>query len=785
MVSLITILMIGYRLKNIEYVIIMPRSTQPQVTPDPPKFHTLEEACEWARTHYVGHALRTGEPMLDHAEGIREILNRLDVSEELHIAAYLFGYFHIHKDDRAGREALTVEWGSVQAERIHNLHHIMEMGAKAWHHAKEHKEQQERGTEISKSERAQVEQSLTEQIERSRKMLLAMAQDIRVVILRLASRLQTLRYYAATKTPCPRLVAEESLQLYAPLANRLGIWQIKWELEDLGFRFAEPEVYRQIAKWLDEKRVEREAFVAQSIERLQAELKSMHVKANISGRPKHIYSIYNKMKGKSLQFADLYDIRAFRIIVDDLKDCYSVLGVMHHLWQPIPKEFDDYIARPKPNGYQSLHTVVVGDDGRPMEVQIRTQQMHQFAEYGVAAHWRYKEGGFNKGGKAEQSDYDAQIAWVRQLISWQSDLTHNLSARAKAKATKQLGEATSVKLKDPSIYVLTPDAKIIELPEGATPIDFAYYVHTHVGHRCRGAKVDGQIVPLNTPLKTGQTVQITVGKQDNPSRDWLRDDYTTSQRTKGKIRAWFNAQDTQTNITTGRAAFEKELQRLGKTAVKHDEIAHALGFDKPDDLYIAFARETLGGRDIEQYLNGGVDTQKTAVTQVAVDEQAFVRSSPSKEPVGKGGVLVVGLDDLMTQLAQCCKPAPPDDIAGFVTRGKGISIHRMQCENFLNMKTQHPERVLACTWSSAQGMRYEVDLVVAAQESLDMMRLITDVLAREKVFVSGLRKQKKNSTGHDVACDYLFNLEVESTAQLEKARAALMQIKGVTQVNRL
>lgn len=750
-----------------------------------PKFHTLNEARQWADAHYVGHTLRTGEPMRDHAEGIHEILNRLDVTDELHIAAYLFGYFLIHPDDTENRAALTADWGAEQAARVQNLHKIMEMGAKTWHNAKERKEHKERSGDISKSERMQAEQSVSEQIERSRKMLLAMAHDIRVVILRLASRLQTLRYYAASKTPCPKPVADESLLLYAPLANRLGIWQIKWELEDLGFRFAEPDIYRQIAKWLDEKRTEREGFVAQSIERLQTELKALHIKANISGRPKHIYSIYNKMKGKSLQFADLYDIRAFRIIVEDLKDCYSVLGVMHHLWQPIPKEFDDYIARPKPNGYQSLHTVVVGDDGRPMEVQIRTQQMHQFAEYGVAAHWRYKEGGFNKGGKNEQSDYDAQIAWVRQLISWQSDLTHNLSAQAKARASKQLGEATSVKLKDPSIYVLTPDAKVIELPQGATPIDFAYYVHTNIGHRCRGAKVNGQIVPLNTSLQTGQTVQITVAKQDNPSRDWLRDEFTISQRTKGKIRAWFNAQDTQVNISTGRAAFEKELQRLGKTAVKHDEIAHALGFEKTDDLYIAFARETLGGRDLDHHFSGANEAQKAMANAAVVDEQSFVRSSSSKEPAGKGGVLVVGLDDLMTQLAQCCKPAPPDEIAGFVTRGKGISIHRTACENFVNMKTQHPERVLACAWSSAEGLRYEVDMVISAQESVDIMRLITDALAREKVYVTGLRKQKKMQAAQEPVCDYVFNLEVASTAQLEKARAALMQIKGVTQVVRL
>ncbi len=759
----------------------------------PSTVRTLDQARLWAEQNYVGHSLRTGEDMYAHAQGISEILNRLDVAEELHITAYLFGYFLIQPDTRQTQEQLTQDWGQAQTERLHNLHTIMEMGAKTWHHAKE---QKERNTdEVSKADRMYAAQNLSEQIERSRKMLLAMAHDIRVVILRLASRLQTLRYYAQNKVPCPPVVAEESLQLYAPLANRLGVWQIKWELEDLGFRFAHPETYREIAQWLDEKRTERESFVAHSIERLQAELKKQNIQANISGRPKHIYSIYNKMRGKSLQFADLYDIRAFRIIVEDLKDCYGVLGVMHHLWQPIPKEFDDYIARPKPNGYQSLHTVVVGEDGRPMEVQIRTQKMHQFAEYGVAAHWRYKEGKFNNAaGTSEQKNYDEQIAWVRQLISWQSDLTHNLSVQAKQQASKnisaQLGEATSVKLQDPSIYVLTPDAKVIELPQGATPIDFAYYVHTNVGHRCRGAKVNGHIVPLNTPLQTGQTVQITVVKQGGPSRDWLRDEFTKSARTKSKIRAWLNALDTQTNVTTGRAVFEKELQRLSKTAAKHDEVAHAFGYDKAEDLYVAFAREVLTGRDLDVHFNGANDinrnmTQKALAQKAVIDEQHFVRAPAHKDHNSKSHVLVVGLDDLMTQLAQCCKPAPPDDISGFVTRGKGISIHRVNCDNFIHMRTQHPERELACTWSSAKGMRYEVDMAVTAIESVDMMRLITDALAREKIFISGLHKQKNAQSQTGVACQYIFNLEVEDTVQLEKARATLSQIKGVSQVERL
>jgi GTP pyrophosphokinase len=698
---------------------------------------TIELALETARTHYGAAWLPSGEGKLAHATGMSEILERLGVGVDMHVTAYLFGFL----DDAAtarervvATEKLTETWGKEQAQRVANLHALMQVGLQAASHKND----------------------ATEQVERVRKMLLAMANDIRVVILRLVSRLQTLRYYAQNKLVCPPDVAQETLLLYSPLANRLGVWQVKWELEDLAFRFAQPIVYKEISTWLDEKRVERENFVQNSIEHLNQDLKAQHIKANISGRPKHIYSIYNKMRGKNLQFADLYDIRAFRIIVDSVKDCYSVLGVLHHLWQPIPKEFDDYIARPKPNGYQSLHTVVVGDDGRPIEVQIRTTEMHQFAEYGVAAHWRYKEGAAN----AAQSDYDAQIAWVRQLISWQADLTHTLTAQDKA-----------FKLNDPHIYVLTPDAKVIELPRGATPVDFAYYVHTNLGHLCRGAKVNGAIVPLNTRLQTGQTVHITAAKQGGPSRDWLREEFTASPRSKSKIRAWFNVQASAEYIAQGRAIFEKELQRLGKTSVKHDELAQALGFDKLDDFYIAFAREELTAHNLETHFKPAA-------------EPAEINWLSAKKPsIGGGGVLVVGLDDLMTQLAKCCKPAPPDEIAGFVTRGNGVSIHRLECSNFANMQNQHPERVLNCTWATRVGARYSVEVLVIAHESVDMMKNITEVLAREKILVSGLATQRAGMM--NAQCQLTFDLEVESATQLTKAMNAVMQITGVTQVERL
>lgn len=722
----------------------------------------LPETIAAAQLHYGERCLPTGELMFDHAQGISEICTRLDVAEDMHITAYLFGWLHgDHSAAERGAllEQLKTEWSDEQAGRVTNLYALMHMGARA---------------NVAGASGGADKSDMLAQIERVRKMLLAMANDIRVVILRLVSRLQTLRYYAKSKTTCPVEVAQETLLLYSPLANRLGVWQIKWELEDLAFRFAEPQTYREISKWLDEKRIEREDFVGKSITALQAALKVQGINAQTTGRPKHIYSIYSKMRGKQLQYADLYDIRAFRIIVEDIKDCYAVLGVLHHLWQPIPKEFDDYIARPKLNGYKSLHTVVVGDDGRPIEVQIRTNEMHQFAEYGVAAHWRYKESGFKTGSPltAEQSAYDEQIAWVRQLISWQSDLTHSIAG--------QQGDK-SFKLKDPHIYVLTPDARVIELPRDSTPIDFAYHVHTNLGHLCRGAKVNGQIVPLTTKLQTGQTVHITAAKQGGPSRDWLREGFTNSPRAKSKVRAWFNAQATSDYIAGGRIAFEKELQRMGKTAVRHEDIARGLGFDKVDDCYIAFSREDMTAHNLEEYFKSQLPVEPPK----ALKDEDWISHQANRGAVGKGGVLVVGLDDLMTQLAQCCKPAPPDCIAGFVTRGKGISIHRAECDNFAHMQYQHPERVLPCTWAAktTAGARYAVDVLVDAVESVDLMKDITDILAREKILVSALRTARVGKV--NARCQLTFSLEVESTTTLQKAIAAMRQVTGVSGVERV
>ncbi|RYE63075.1 MAG: bifunctional (p)ppGpp synthetase/guanosine-3',5'-bis(diphosphate) 3'-pyrophosphohydrolase, partial [Oxalobacteraceae bacterium] len=375
-----------------------------------------------------------------------------------------------------------------------------------------------------------------------RKMLLAMATDMRVVLMRLASCAATLRHFAEHKRfdDVTRAYGREVLDFYAPLANRLGIWQLKWELEDLAFRFIEPDTYKRIAKMLEEKRMSRESFVASSIERLQRELASASIPADVSGRPKHIYSIWSKMRGKELDFTELYDVRAFRVIVPDIKTCYTVLGVIHNIWTPVPKEFDDYISRPKPNGYRSLHTVVMAEDGRPLEVQIRTQEMHNFAEYGIAAHWRYKEEG---GSNFKSQQYDEKIAWLRQLLAWKTDVSDAVSGQEELQ--REWVEKLKATTLDDRIFVLTPQARVLELPVGATPIDFAYHLHSDVGHRCRGARIDGVMVPLNTQLKNGQTCEIITAKgssgNQGPSRDWLSPGYAVSSRTRSKIRAWFHA----------------------------------------------------------------------------------------------------------------------------------------------------------------------------------------------------------------------------------------------------
>jgi GTP pyrophosphokinase len=619
-------------------------------------------------------------------------------------------------------------------------------------------------------------QQAAAQNETLRKMLLAMATDMRVVLMRLASCAATLRHFAEHKRfdDVTRAYGREVLDFYAPLANRLGIWQLKWELEDLAFRFIEPDTYKRIAKMLEEKRMSRESFVASSIERLQRELASASIPADVSGRPKHIYSIWSKMRGKELDFTELYDVRAFRVIVPDIKTCYTVLGVIHNIWTPVPKEFDDYISRPKPNGYRSLHTVVMAEDGRPLEVQIRTQEMHNFAEYGIAAHWRYKEEG---GSNFKSQQYDEKIAWLRQLLAWKTDVSDAVSGQEELQ--REWVEKLKATTLDDRIFVLTPQARVLELPVGATPIDFAYHLHSDVGHRCRGARIDGVMVPLNTQLKNGQTCEIITAKgssgNQGPSRDWLSPGYAVSSRTRSKIRAWFHALDQAETLAHGRALVEKSLQREGKTAVNLELLAQKLGFAKVDELFIEVGKDKFSLRHVEAALHDGDEPPP-------VEEPKFDNKSraSSVEQGAKSGVLVLGTEGLMTLLAKCCKPAPPDPIIGFVTRGKGVSIHRLTCKNFSEMQAKSPERVIQTEWGSAGNETvYPVDLFILAQDRQGLLRDISEVFSREKINVIGVNTQSAKGQAR-----MIFTAEIGSTAQAQKALAAIMEVGGVMEAKR-
>ena len=709
----------------------------------PHQVNALARARAFAEPLIASETMETGENALDHADAVAAILKTIGGSETMQAAIYLVhACVHLNKP----QEVLTKAFGenfatlAIETNKLTQVQQQARVG--------------ERGTHPDE---------VATQNENVRKMLLGFSRDMRVVLLRLASRLQTLRFYAASKRPPSPSIVREALNVFAPLANRLGIWQIKWELEDLAFRFLEPETYRQVARLLDEKRAEREAYMEQMRARLEADLRAHSIKAKVQGRPKHIYSIVKKMRGKSLDFDQVFDIRAMRVIVPTVKDCYAALSWVHEQFTPIEAEFDDYIARPKPNGYQSLHTVVRDETGRAIEIQIRTQAMHDHAEHGVAAHWAYKEAG-TKGyaGVTAGSEYDAKIAVLRQLLAWGSDLA----------ADKHRG------LFDDRIYVLTPDAAVIELPQGATPVDFAYAVHTSLGHRCRGARVDGSMVSLNTHLQNGQTVEITTVKEERPSRDWLNAElgYLVSNRARSKVRAWFNAQSMQETIARGRESVEKLLQREGKTAIKLEELATQLGFKSADGLFEVVGKDEYSLRNIEAVLH-------PQDHEAEPEDFSPVRKAQSNG-TPKGGVLVVGIDSLMTQLAKCCKPAPPDQIRGFVTRGKGVSVHRSDCSNFREMAARNPERVIEVDWglpkenARAQAV-YPVDVAVEATDRQGLLRDISDVFAREKTNVIGVQTQSIKGLAW-----MTFTVEVSDSGRLNKVLSIVGSVAGVRSARR-
>ncbi len=716
--------------------------------PDQPQ--ALSRARAFAEPLIASETLDTGENTLVHADAVAAILKGIGGSEAMQAAAYLvYACQHLTKPLEVIAKAFGVHYAELALEttKLVNV------------------QQQARSAKA----RAQLDDDPKAQLETVRKMLLAFSRDLRVVMLRLASRLQTLRYCALTRQTASAALAHESLHVFASLANRLGIWQIKWEMEDLAFRFLEPDTYKKTAQLLDEKRVEREQFMEGLRADLEQDLNKSGVAALVKGRPKHIYSIVKKMRGKSLGFEQVFDIRALRVIAADTNGCYAALSFVHSRFAPMEGEFDDYIAKPKSNGYQSLHTVVRDAEGRAVEIQIRTQAMHDHAEHGVAAHWAYKEAG-TKGyaGVSASSEYDAKIAVLRQLLAWERDLSGGSNP-------DQPG------LFEDRIYVLTPDAAVVELPQGATAVDFAYSVHTNVGHRCRGARIDGAMVPLNTPLQNGQTVEVITVKEGGPSRDWLNPElgFLSSHRAKSKVRAWFNALEMAQTIAKGREAVEKLLQREGKTAVKLDDLASQLGFKAADDLFEVVGKDELSLRTIENMLK----PPEPAPTQ---DDYVLAKKPRPAPRANSGGVLVVGMGSLLTQLAKCCKPAPPDDILGFVTKGKGVSVHRSDCSNFRNMAHGSPDRVIEVEWNApknADGAAYPVDVAIEASDRQGLLRDISEVFAKEKMNVIGVQTQSVKDNRGGTAW-MTFTVEVTQSGRLKQVLGLVAGVAGVRSARR-
>ena len=717
----------------------------------PPQANALVRARAFAEPLLASEALDTGENILAHADAVATILKAIGGSEAMQAASYLvYACDHLQKP----LEVIAKAFGDNYATLAIETTKLVRVQRQA---------RQTQVTNARASSAIPMAQTAAAQTESVRKMLLAFSRDLRVVMLRLASRLQTLRFFAATKLPVPAGLAREAQQVFAPLANRLGIWEIKWEMEDLAFRFTEPETYRQVARLLDEKRSEREVAIEHLRAQLEAELQAQGMAAKVQGRPKHIYSIVKKMRGKSLGFDQVYDIRALRIVVASIPDCYAALSWVHNKFTPIADEFDDYIAKPKVNGYQSLHTVVRDDAGQPIEIQIRTQAMHDHSENGVAAHWAYKEAGA-KGyaGVSASSAYDAKIAVLRQLLAWERDLS---------------GKQEQGGVFDDRIYVLTPEAAIVELPQGSTAVDFAYSVHTNLGHRCRGARLDGVMVPLNTPLKNGQTVEVTVVKEGGPSRDWLNAElgYLVSHRAKSKVRAWFNALAMNETVAKGREAVEKLLQRIGKTAIKLEDLASQLGFNSADELFEVVGKDEYSLRNIEILL-------RPPEPVLVDDDQLLVKKPRSTAHSGQGGVLVVGVDSLMTQLAKCCKPAPPDTICGFVTRGKGVSVHRTDCSNLREMVAKNGERVIEVQWGqrpASGGAVYPVDVAIEATDRQGLLRDISEVFTKEKMNVIGVQTQSIRGSAW-----MTFTIEVASSGRLAKVLGIVADLPGVRSARR-
>lgn len=701
----------------------------------------LRGACELAERAHGGQARASGELYFQHALAVASTLASITPDNETLVTALLH--------DAVGTHVVTLDqvreqFGDTAA---HLVDGVLKMDAIETVHI-------DRGEAGRKPPQA----------ESLRKMLLAMAEDVRVVLIKLADRLHAMRTLPALPVENQQRIARETMDIFAPLANRLGIWQIKWELEDLAFRYLEPETYKRLAKLLNERRVDRERYIADFIAELDDALAKVGIKAAVTGRPKHIYSIYRKMSRKDVDYSQIQDLRAVRVIVDEVRDCYAALGVVHSLWQYVQGEFDDYIANPKANSYRSLHTAVIGPQGKTVEVQIRTQDMHQHSEYGVAAHWRYKEGKRPTGDSNER-----RIAWLRQLLEWKDEV----------RDAGEFADKIAAEGLDSRVYVFTPKGQVVDLPEGSTPLDFAYHIHTDLGHRCRGAKVNGHMVPLTYALKTGEQVEILAIKRGDPSRDWLNPHlgYLNSPRARAKVQHWFKQQNLETNIQQGRDILERELARLNLREVNFEKLSRQLSFASTNDLFAALGRAELRV--------GQVVAALQRLVEPAPPEETSWRPSPIRKAkgssTGRDAVRVRGVGNLLTQFAHCCKPLPGDNIKGFITRGRGVTVHRADCPNILRYVTECPERIIEVEWGESAAKTYPVAITLVAYDRQGLLRDVTSVLANESVNVTAV-STLTNPRTH--MAHMTLTVEIASLEDLSAVLAKLSQLPNVQQVRR-
>ncbi|GLQ31195.1 GTP diphosphokinase [Litoribrevibacter albus] len=668
-----------------------------------------------------------------------EILADLQLDQDTLVAAIVY---RAVREERLSIERVRTELGETVANLIEG---VLQMAAI--------------GTLVSPTNNIVLGQQQT-QMDNIRKMLVAMIDDVRVALIKLAERTCAIRAVKNAGRERKMRVAREVFHVYAPLAHRLGIGHIKWELEDLSFRYLEPLSYKRIAKLLEEKRLDRQKYIENVIELLQQSLERMNIDAEISGRVKHIYSIWRKMQRKKIPFDQVYDIRAVRILVKEVRDCYAILGVVHSLWKHIPQEFDDYIASPKPNGYQSLHTAVIGPSGRSVEIQIRTFDMHEDAELGVCAHWLYK----GTDTKSKKDAYEEKIMWLRQVLEWQDDMG----------SLDGLGDELDLGVAQDRVYVFTPNGHVVDLPSGSTPLDFAYKVHTEVGHACRGAKVNGKIVPLNYKVKTGEQIEILTAKEAKPSRDWLNSDlgYLNSGRARAKVQHWFKEQAREQNIIDGRELLIPELKKVSLQKIDLEKLASLLTIPSEEEL---FAR--IGAGDLR--LGQVIHAAQSFLKPVKPEEKAVELSQP--KPRGNEDIQVLGVGSLMSTLASCCKPVPGDPIVGYITRGKGVSIHRQDCPNVLYLQKTDDERMISVDWGHEPTDTYPVDIKITAYDRPGLLRDITLILANEGINLTAMHTQSDKS---ESIATMIITAEISDLSDLSRVITKIDQLPNIIDAHR-